>query len=281
MVKNKALLAGSGLILVLFLFIFGRTTEPQKPIPVSVAAAPTFDIEQFIEKSTAQLPLQQAIYVDSLNKLLHSTGTQSEQSAIAAQLANFWKDSVRQFDTYVYYLSKQAKLDNSEKILTFAGQLILTRLRGENDEAKLAWQANEAIGLFDKAIALNPANEDLKIALGSCYIFGKGRNGDPQETMKGIQELLAVVRRDSLNMKAQLMLGIGGFVSGQYDKAIARLITVVKNEPGNVEAIAFLADTYAAKGDKAEAIRWYEVSKKRVDNPAYSKEVDERIKQLK
>jgi lipopolysaccharide biosynthesis regulator YciM len=82
-------------------------------------------------------------------------------------------------------------------------------------------------------------------------------------------------------MKAQLMLGIGGFVSGQYDKAIARLITVVKNEPGNVEAIAFLADTYAAKGDKAEAIRWYEVSKKRVDNPAYSKEVDERIKQLK
>ena len=281
MVKNKALLAGSGLILVLFLFIFGRTTEPQKPIPVSVAAAPTFDIEQFIEKSTAQLPLQQAIYVDSLNKLLHSTGTQSEQSAIAAQLANFWKDSVRQFDTYVYYLSKQAKLDNSEKILTFAGQLILTRLRGENDEAKLAWQANEAIGLFDKAIALNPANEDLKIALGSCYIFGKGRNGDPQETMKGIQELLAVVRRDSLNMKAQLMLGIGGFVSGQYDKAIARLITVVKNEPGNVEAIAFLADTYAAKGDKAEAIRWYEVSKKRVNNPAYSKEVDERIKQLK
>ncbi|MCX6324720.1 MAG: tetratricopeptide repeat protein [Sphingobacteriales bacterium] len=280
MVKDKALLAGSGLILAVLLFIFGRTTEPKKPVPVSVAAAPTFDIEQLIEKSTAQLPLQQAIYVDSLKKLLQSTGTPSEQSNIASQLANFWGDSVRQFDAYVFYLSKQAKLDNSEKNLTFAGQLILTRLRGENDEAKLAWQANEAIGLFEKAIALNPANEDLKIALGSCYIFGKGRNGDPQETMKGIQELLAVVRRDSLNMKAQLMLGIGGFVSGQYDKAIARLTTVVKNEPGNVEAIAFLADTYAAKGDKAEAIRWYDESKKMVDNPAYSKEVDERIKQL-
>jgi tetratricopeptide (TPR) repeat protein len=280
MVKDKALLAGSGLILLLLLFIFGRTTEPKKPVPVSVAASPNFDIEQFIEKSTAQLPLQQSIYVDSLKKLLQTTATPSEQSVIIDQLANFWKDSVRQFDAYVFYLSKQAKLDNSEKNLTFAGQLILTRLRGENDEAKLAWQANEAIGLFEKAIALNPANEDLRIALGSCYIFGKGRNGDPQETMKGIQELLAVVRRDSLNMKAQLMLGIGGFVSGQYDKAIARLTTVVKNEPGNVEAIAFLADTYAAKGDKAEAIRWYEESKKRVNNPAYSKEVDERIRQL-
>ena len=50
MVKDKALLAGSGLILAVLLFIFGRTTEPKKPVPVSVAAAPTFDIEQLIEK---------------------------------------------------------------------------------------------------------------------------------------------------------------------------------------------------------------------------------------
>ena len=166
MVKDKALLAGSGLILLLLLFIFGRTTEPKKPVPVSVAASPNFDIEQFIEKSTAQLPLQQSIYVDSLKKLLQTTATPSEQSVIIDQLANFWKDSVRQFDAYVFYLSKQAKLDNSEKNLTFAGQLILTRLRGENDEAKLAWQANEAIGLFEN---LQP--EQLQVLHSLSYAF--------------------------------------------------------------------------------------------------------------
>ena len=70
-------------------------------------------------------------------------------------------------------------------------------------------------------------------------------------------------------------------VSGQYDKAVDRLQKVIKNEPGNIEAIAFLADTYAAKGDKDEAIKWYNISKRMVNNPRYSKEVDERIKLLK
>ena len=81
-------------------------------------------------------------------------------------------------------------------------------------------------------------------------------------------------------MKAQLMLGVGGFVSGQYDKAIERLQKVVKAQPDNVEAVAFLADSYAAKGDKAEAIKWYTVSKRLVNDPHYNQEVDERIKSL-
>jgi tetratricopeptide (TPR) repeat protein len=82
-------------------------------------------------------------------------------------------------------------------------------------------------------------------------------------------------------MKAQFVLGVGGAVSGQYDKAIDRLNKVVNAQPNNLEAIAFLADTYAAKGDKAEAIKWYNISKRLANNAAYSKEVDERLKQLK
>ncbi|MEY2917206.1 MAG: hypothetical protein RIS73_920, partial [Bacteroidota bacterium] len=44
--------------------------------------------------------------------------------------------------------------------------------------------------------------------------------------------------------------------------------------------IAFLADAYAAKGDKKEAIKWYTISKRLVNDPHYSQEVDERIKGL-
>jgi hypothetical protein len=47
-----------------------------------------------------------------------------------------------------------------------------------------------------------------------------------------------------------------------------------------LEAIAFLADTYAAKGDKQSAIQWYEISKTLTKDPAYQKAVDERIKML-
>ena len=172
-------------------------------------------------------------------------------------------------------------MENSEKNLTFAAQLILNNLRAETDEAKLNWKAEQAIALFEKAIELNPSNDDLQVGLGSSYVFGKGRAGQSDQTMKGIQILLSVVRKDSNNMKAQMMLGIGGSISGQYDKAVERLLKVVKAQPDNLEAIAFLADTYAAKGDKAEAIKWYTISKRLANDQHYTQEVDERIRQLK
>ena len=196
-------------------------------------------------------------------------------------MASFWNDSLHQHELHNFYTSQSAKLVNSEKNLTFAAQLMLADLRNESDPAKRGWKAEQAIELFEKAIALNPENESLQVGLGSCYVFGKGMAGDPQQTMKGIQQLLQVVRKDSMNMQAQLVLGIGGVISNQYGKAVDRLLTVLKNEPGNLEAISWLADAYAGKGDKANALKWYGISKRMVNNPAYSKEVDERIKMLK
>jgi cytochrome c-type biogenesis protein CcmH/NrfG len=171
-------------------------------------------------------------------------------------------------------------LENNEKTLTFAAQLILKSLRGEQDAGKRGWKAEQAIGLFNQAIELDPDNDDLKVGLGSCYVFGKGMAGDAQETMKGVQQLLSVVRKDSTNMKAQMVLGIGGVISTQYDKAIERLTTVVKNQPDNLEAVSWLADAYAGKGDKVNAIKWYEISKRMVNDPEYSKEINQRIKLL-
>ena len=204
----------------------------------------------------------------------------SQQIAAYNQLAAFWKDSARIFEPYAYYLSEGAKLDNSEKNLTFAAQLILNNLRFEQDDAKLSWESALAAELFEKAIQINPSNDDLKIGLGSCYIFGKGRNGSTEETMKGIQQLLSVVRKDSTNMKAQMMLGLGGLVSGQYDKAIERLNKVVNAEPSNMEAIEYLANAYAANGKKPEAVKWFKILRRMDNSPEFLKQVDEKIKSL-
>ncbi len=69
--------------------------------------------------------------------------------------------------------------------------------------------------------------------------------------MKGIQTILEVTRRDSLNMYAQLMLGLGGIESGQYDKAIQRLLKVVHYDPGNLEAVLSLGEAYERIGNNA------------------------------
>ena len=169
---------------------------------------------------------------------------------------------------------------NTEKNLTFAAQLILDNLRGEADLPKRSWKAGAAIELFEKAIEEDPNNDTLKVGLGSCYVFGKGMAGDAQETMKGVRQLLANCTKDSNNMQAQMVLGIGGVISRQYDKAIDRLPRVIKNEPGNIEAVSWLADAYAYYGDKQDAMKWYLQSKRLMNNAQFSKEVDERIKKL-
>lgn len=277
------ILTGAGLLILASLLFFGKTVE-KKTLPSATAATnpaiPTFSIDSFVLASKKQLPVYQADYLDKLENSVSRGDVKSQQEKVYAEVANFWKDSVKNYDLYSFYTAKGAKLVNSEKNLTFAAQLMLAEVRHEQDLVKRSWAAEQAIELFEKAIELNPNNDSLKVGLGSCYVFGKGMAGDPQETMKGIQQLLSVVKKDSTNMRAQLVLGIGGVVSTQYDKAIERLQTVVRNDPENIEAISWLADAYAGKGDKPNALKWYQISKRLVNDPGYSKEVDARIKML-
>jgi tetratricopeptide (TPR) repeat protein len=281
--QQPIILILAGLAVTVMLFFFARTTEPKKPVATTAEAttADFFNIQQFIDSVKTGLTPNQALYISKLENGISRGDVPAQQIQAYKSLASFWKDSIKLFEPYGFYIYESTKLDNSEKNLTFAAQLFLDRLRVEHDDAKLNWETNTAVELFEKAIQLNPTSNDLKIGLGSCYIFGKGRSGDPQQTMKGIQELLSVVKKDSTNMKAQFVLGVGGFVSGQLDKAIERFTKVIKAQPDNLEAIAFLADSYAAKGDKENAVKWYNISKRLANNPDYSKEVDERIKMLK
>ncbi len=277
---NRILLAAGGLILLFVLFQFGKTTTIKADIPHAETVSPTFNIEAFITKEKQKLSPSRIIYVSKLENNISRGDVKMQAEKQFTQLANFWKDSVRIFVLYAYYLSEAAKLDNSEKNLTFAARLILENMRREDSVELKSWEAETAAFLFERALKLDPDNNDLKVGLGSCYVYGQGMIGDPQQTMRGIQQLLEVVRKDSNNMQAQMVLGIGAVISRQFDKAIERLNKVVAFDSHNLEAVSWLADAYAATGDKKNATRWYEQGKHLVNNPAFSKEVDERIKAL-
>ena len=282
--KKQFILIFSGIFLIILLFAFGRTTSNKKDITSSAKLSTpekTFDIAKFISSEKANLTPSQSVIISNLENNVTRGDIVAQQIKANEALATFWKDSLKSFEPYAFYTSSASKLDNSEKNLTFAARIFLDNLRSEKDEGKLHWKTTEAIDLFERALKINPENDELKIGLGSCYIYGKGRSGNAEETMKGIQQLLSVVRKDSNNMDAQMMLGVGGLVSGQFDKSIERLIKVVTIQPQNAEAVAYLADAYAGKGDKVNALKWYNISKRLVNNPHYTEEVDARIKTLK
>jgi tetratricopeptide (TPR) repeat protein len=281
-VKQQIILAGSGLLLIIALFIWGPTVAKKTDTPVNQPVTTAiFNIERAIALAKAGLSPARQTYITLLENNVSRGDVATQQLTAARQLAGFWKDSLKLLEPYLFYLSKAAKLENSEKSLTFAAQFTLDAVRTEPADSIRNWKTAEAIELFEKAIQLNPGNDSLKVGLGSCYIFGKaitGANG--ADAMKGVGILREVITRDSTNMQAQLALAVGGYVSGQYDKAIPRLLKIVSAEPNNMEAMTYLADSYAASGKNAEAIKWYSTAKRFYNNPRYSKEVDERIKQL-
>ena len=278
--KQQLILTVAGILALISLLFFGNIESQQSAIPHTEHTPASFNITDSILRAKKALSSSHLLYVTNLENSITRGDVKQQSHNNYIHLANFWKDSVHAFVPYAYYLSEAAKLDNSEKSLTFAARLILDSMRRAENGLIKAWEAETAKVLFEKAIALNPDNDELRIGLGSTYVYGKGMTGDAAETMKGVQELLKVVAKDSNNMKAQLILGIGGVISRQYDKAITRLNKVVAAQPGNLEAVSWLADVYAENGDKVNAVKWYEHSKKLVNNPAYSKEVDIRIKAL-
>ena len=282
MKKQQGILIGSGIIVLLLLFAFGKTVpagEPQRR-PAAASTATQFDFPAYLQNAKKNLSPARQAYVNSLEVSVVRGDVKSQQIRVYNQLAQFWKDSVQSLEPYAFYTAQSSKLENSEKSLTFAAQLFLDNCRGTPDEGMRSWMAGQARDLFQRSLQLNPSNDSAKIGLGSAYIFGSPA-GDPTQVMQGIQQILEVARRDSSNLYAQLMLGIGGVVSGQLDKAIERLHKVVTHDPGNVEAVLTLADAYERKSDKANAVKWYEVSKQLIQNPGVIKEIEEHIQALK
>lgn len=269
----------SGGFLFLLIYFFGRTIPNKKNQEISSKASPsnTVDIQSIIAISKQKLTSSQQAHVSKLENSVIRGNIKEQQIKIYRQLAAFWKDSAHLLLPFGYYSGEAAKLENSEKSLTFAAQFFLEGLPEQSDPSLKRWMATEAKQLFEKALTLNPNNDSLKVGLGSCFLFGN----ISETPMEGIRIIQEVAQRDPENMYAQLMLGLGGMMSGQLDKAIERLTVVANKQPGNAEVRLMVAEAYERKGDKTNSIKWYEAGRQLVEDPIVIKEIDKRIQVLK
>ena len=236
----------------------------------------SFDIQALLQASKNQLTSGQQAYVSALESAVVRGNVKEQQTKVFHQLALFYKDSAHLLLPFAYYTGEAAKLESSEKSLTFAARFFLENVRTQENPDLKRWMADESRKLFEKALVLDPNNDSLKVGLGSCYLFGN----ISESPMQGILMIREVASRDPENMYAQYMLGVGGLISGQLDKAIERLSVVANKQPDNVEVRLMLAEAFERKGDKANSVKWYEEVKRHVNNPEVVKEIEERIRLL-
>jgi len=280
--KPQLILAGIGLSLVLLLFVFGRFVPEKEKLTKSETAATAPAVSSFsidsarssVEKSlTGELNLS----LKNLEQKLKAASTSATQLAAYHELAHFWSEEFRFFELYVWNEALAARLENSEKSLTFAARLFLDNLQEDPDGPRRQWKALQAKDLYERSLKINPNNDSTKVGLGACYLFGNISTNP----MEGIALIREVVQRDSANVYAQLTLVKASILSGQFDKGITRLQTVIRIEPQNIEAHLLLADLYERTGEKKEAVKWYEKSLQLIEQPEIRQAIKDRIGALK
>jgi tetratricopeptide (TPR) repeat protein len=256
--KQQLLVVGLGLVVLIGLFFFGRTAPDATARPASASAADSakLDFPAMLAIAKQKITPSQLAYVTQLEHAVVRGDVQTQQIQAYKQLAAFWGDTVRIFVPYAEYTALAAKLENSEKSLTFAANLFFDDLQSVQEAPLRSWEADQAKDLYSKVLAIDPGNDSAKVSLGSCYIFGG--SGSPQETMQGILKIREVAQRDSTNTYAQYMLGMAGIVSGQTDRAIDRFQTVLRHDPDNLDVQMRLADLYEEKGDRVAARNAYQ-----------------------
>lgn len=281
MKKQQVVLVSIALTVFVLLYFFGNTIPPKKAAPETGHAQhddhQSISFDDLLKQAKSRISPEQNERLLQLENSVKRGDVKEQQLHVYHQLARFWADSVHLFEPYAYYTAEAAKLENSEKSLTFAAHQFLNRMMDARDPALQNWLATNAKVLFEKAIAINPANDSSKIGLGACYLFGNISDNP----MQGILPVRDIATKNPDNLFAQKILGLGGRKSGQLDKAIERFNIIVQKEPDDLEALFNLAECYEEKGDNAEAIKWYTQVRKLVKVPEAQKEIDKRITELK
>jgi tetratricopeptide (TPR) repeat protein len=271
--------AGFALLIVIGLYaatqkqVFG----PSKKISSHTggAAQAVLSTDSILFHAKENLSPEQANRISLLENSVSRGDVREQQLHIYHQLARFWADTGRSFLPYAWYTAEAARLENSEKSLTFAAHLLLNNLVREESPRLKQWEALQAKDLFERSLKLNPDNDSTKVALGAVYLFG-----GLEAPMKGVGMIREVAEKDSTNVYAQWTLARASMMSGQLDKAIERFRILHRLEPTNWEPVLLAAELEEQKGNKAEALIWYGKALNLV--PARVKpEVEARIKKLK
>ncbi len=279
MKKPQFIVVFLGLLLLSILyFLVPKSKKIESSASSQTVANEAVSSQSILDGAKLSLNGEQKIALLSIENQLVASKTVADSLKVYKKLIQYWSDSVQRIEPYLYYTYSAALLENTEKSLTFAAQLLVNNLTTPDAPPALQkWMASNAKVLLEKALVINPINDTSKINLGACYLFGNISDNP----MQGILKVKEVVDKNPQNTYGQLILALGGKKSGQYEKAIERFLIIIKLEPNNIEAMVNLAECYELTNQKNSAIQWYTVVREKVNIPAAKEAVTKRIQELK
>ena len=140
--RTQRIIFGIALIITAVLYAasekqFFGTPKISKPQPIVAKSQFSTDSVLFYEKK--KLSADQITHINFLEHTVSRGDVKDQQLHLYHQLAVFWRDTVKAFTPFAWYTAEAARLENSEKSLTFAARLFLDSLVEENDSQVKQW----------------------------------------------------------------------------------------------------------------------------------------------
>jgi Flp pilus assembly protein TadD len=244
------------------------------PMAGAVATAQPAALDSIAAASLAALPAHAASDLKDLDTKIAQQPDSATMAPLYEQAAAIWREH-HQPAMYAWTSAQAARLSQSEKKLTFAGQFFIELMQDAGSPAMQAWAAQQAIGCLNRALELNPDDDTARIALATAYVEGTGA------PMSGISILREMVAKNPDHAAANLLLGRLSIQSGQWEKAVERLEHVRNLEPKNREALYFLGEAYRGAGQKEKAIATFRQLEALVNKPEFTRDIESYISTFK
>ena len=276
MTRNQIIVVSACAVLCLGIYLFADTKKPKDE---KTAEGGHNTMQGQGQEKPQPEALNIEAYITDVNAKIADKATQAKVEKLLASKS--YKEVIAEYQkldkplAIAYYSVKVAETENKVEAYVGAGDYNSMLMQTAPDEKAKSFLSGNAVSCYKKAVDLDGGNTQNKIRLAGAYMESGGA------PMQGVSILLDIVKQDSTNVDALLMLGRFGIISGQYDKAIARLEKILYLRPQNSEALLLLAEAYNGQGNKTKAIELLERCKKTVSNPEAKKEIENYIKSIK
>jgi len=181
--------------------------------------------------------------------------------------------SVGKFDSAGWFAEKASKFFNTVESWTKTGDQYYQAYTLALDQTKQSQFAKKAQESYQKVLATNPDNLEIKTKMAMTYISSS--------PMQGINMLMEVLKVDPKNELALFNLGMLSIQSGQNEKAVERLEALVKINPNHTQAQLLLGIAWMNLGEEGKARMQFEKVKQMDKDPAVQATVDSYLKDLK
>lgn len=252
MTKQQIISVVAFLLLFLVLFFAFDTKSKNKVAPSNSGSLDNTSVDITNELNSAKSKLSQdsLMVINNFESNLVAASTDSLKSEVFKKISGWWYRQ-KEYALAGYYAEKVAEIEKVDYAWAIAGTTFSVGAKSDNESTR-KYCIEKSKKAFENAISLSPNNIAHKVNLALCF----ADNPPTDNPMKGIQMLLELSKEYPDENIVQITLARLAVKTGQYEKAINRLLKILEKTPDDANANCLLVEIYSNQGDNDKAMAY-------------------------